>query len=512
MNTPKKKRIFSNIIVSFLCLIFLIMLISLIGNSMGWQATFTRVNSVTGALETNIVTVSNLFSGDEIRNILGNAITNFISFAPLGFLLIAAIAIGVAYKSGFLPIAFTTMGRRLSKFWITFMFVSLGIITSFAGDFGYVMLIPLAGIFYLVNNRNPLAGILATFVAVSAGQGISFLLSSLDYGLAPYTELAAQLTDKSFKMGAYSNIFFTIVGTISLAFMITYITEKIIIPRIPKYKRDEEIIEELVIGRKEKRGLVVSVLGSLIVFITFIYMLIPGLPGSGLLLDNTGKVYSAMLYGSGSYFSQSIVYLLSIVLLVAGSLYGFAAKTIKVKEQFSRVLYDSLNNMSSFIVLIFFASQLIAIFKRSNLGTVITAWLVELVQTLNFTSIPLILLVFVFLVIANLFLQASVTKWTIVSPIVIPLFMNANMTPEFAQAVFRVSEGAANIMTPLSVYFIIFVGFLEMYNKGETRISLGDCYKMLWPYSVAIALLWMFILITWYIIGLPIGFGVYPTV
>jgi aminobenzoyl-glutamate transport protein len=90
--------------------------------------------------------------------------------------------------------------------------------------------------------------------------------------------------------------------------------------------------------------------------------------------------------------------------------------------------------------------------------------------------------------------------------------MNANMTPEFAQAVFRVSEGATNIMTPLFAYFIILVGYLEMYNKNETTISLRDCYKMLWPYSVAIALLWIFILITWYIIGLPIGFGIYPTV
>lgn len=512
MNTSKKKRIFSNIIVSFLGLMLLIMVISLIGNNMGWQATFTRVNSVTGGLEKNIVTVSNLFSGDEIRNILGNAMTNFVTFAPLGALLLAAIGIGVAHKSGLLPIAFSIMGRRLNKFWITFIFVSLGIITSFASDFGYVVLIPLAAIFYLVNNRNPLVGILATFVAVSSGQGINFLLSNLDYGLAQYTELAAKLTDETFKIGSYSNIFFCIVGSISLAFLITYITEKIIIPRIPKYKRDEEIIEEIIIGRKEKRGLLLSILGSLIIFITFIYMFIPNLPGSGLLLDNSGKSYSAMLFGLNSYFNQSIVYLLSITLLVAGLLYGLGAKTIKEKEQFSKILYDSLNNMGSFLVLIFLASQLIAVFKRSNLGTVITAWLVELIKDLNFTSIPLILLVFVFLVIANLFLQASVTKWTIVSPIIIPLFMNANMTPEFAQAVFRVSEGAANIMTPLSVYFIIFVGFLEMYNKNETRISLRDCYKMLWPYSVAILLLWMFILITWYIIGLPIGFGVYPTV
>lgn len=512
METSKKKRILGNMITSFLGLTVLVMVVSLIGNMLGWQATYTRIDSVTGGMEKNVIAISNLFSGDELRNILGNAMANFVTFAPLGAFLISLIGIGVAYKSGFLTIAFTMIGRHFSKFWMTFTFVLLAIISNFAGDVGYVVLIPLAAIFYLVNNRNPLVGMLATFVGVSSGQGINLLLSNLEYGLTPYTELAAKLTDETFALKAYNNLFFCVIAVIVLTILITYITEKIIIPRIPKYKRDEEIVEEIVVGRREKRGLLLAVVGSGILFLTFAYMLIPGLPSSGLLLDSTGKTYNAMLLGSNSYFASSIVYLVSLILLVAGWIYGFGAKTIRGKEQFSKILYDSLNNVGSVLILIFFVSQFIAIFKRSNIGTVITSGLIELVKTLNFTSIPLILLVFVFIGLANIFLTSSITKWSIASPIVVPLFMNANMTAEFAQAVFRVSESATNILTPLSAYFIIFVGYLEMYNKTETRISLRDCYKMLWPYSVAIALLWIFILVTWYIIGLPIGFGVYPTV
>jgi aminobenzoyl-glutamate transport protein len=86
------------------------------------------------------------------------------------------------------------------------------------------------------------------------------------------------------------------------------------------------------------------------------------------------------------------------------------------------------------------------------------------------------------------------------------------MTAEFAQAVFRVSESATNMLTPLLAYSVIFIGYLEMYNKNERPISFRDYYKMIWPYSLAIILLWIFILSTWYIIGLPIGFNVYPTV
>jgi aminobenzoyl-glutamate transport protein len=371
---------------------------------------------------------------------------------------------------------------------------------------------PLVAILYLVNNRNPLGGIVASFAALSAGQAVNFVLSNLEYGFIPYTQMAAKLTDETYKVGAYNNIFFCIIGVVALAFLITYITEKIVIPHLPKYRRDEEFVEELVIARKEKRGLLLAGMGSLIILMIFVYMLIPNLPSSGLLLDGSGKKYIDMLFGADSYFSSSIVYLTSIILLIGGFLYGFGAKTIRGKEQFSKAIYDSLNNIGSILILIFVVSQFIAIFKRSNLGTFISATLIEVIKNLNFTSIPLILLVFVLIGVANIFFSSSIAKWTIASPIIVPLFMNANMTADFAQAVFRVSESATNIITPLSAYFVLFIGYLEIYNKNETTISFRDCYKMLWPYSVATALLWIFIIVTWYIIGLPIGFGIYPTV
>ena len=51
METSTKKKLFNNMITSFLGLSFLVMIISLIGNLLGWQATFTRVNSITGEIE-----------------------------------------------------------------------------------------------------------------------------------------------------------------------------------------------------------------------------------------------------------------------------------------------------------------------------------------------------------------------------------------------------------------------------------------------------------------------------
>lgn len=63
----------------------------------------------------------------------------------------------------------------------------------------------------------------------------------------------------------------------------------------------------------------------------------------------------------------------------------------------------------------------------------------------------LVLIVFTFMVIAigNLFVPALSTKWAIMSPVIVPMFMQSSFTPEFAQAVFRAADSATKGVTPL---------------------------------------------------------------
>ena len=70
METSKKKRLFNNVILTFLSLTIFIMLLSLLGNALGWQATYSKINSVTGNIEKTLVGVTNLFSYDEMRSFL----------------------------------------------------------------------------------------------------------------------------------------------------------------------------------------------------------------------------------------------------------------------------------------------------------------------------------------------------------------------------------------------------------------------------------------------------------
>ncbi|MDD3048778.1 MAG: AbgT family transporter [Bacilli bacterium] len=510
--SKKGKKIINNCIWFFIILTLLTVLLSFIGSKFGWQGTYSKINEVTLSSTKEVVAVDNLLSADNIKYIIGNFVNNFVTFAPLGMLLVCLIGIGVAYKTEYLPTLFSIIGKKMSRFWLTFVVVIVSILSGFAGENWYVLLIPLSAIFFLSNNRNPVVGILASFVAATSGHGINVFLSSLDYNLTPYTEVAAKLIDKNYNIGLSSNLFFCIVSTISLAFLITFITEKIVLPKIQKYKRDELMIEEVTITRKEKRGFILARLGIIIMSLIFIYMIIPGLPGSGILLDSTEKSYIGKLFGSNSYFEQGIMFFIPVVLLISGLLYGIGTKVVKTAENVTSLLYQSLNNIGSILVLIFFASQFIAIFKRTNFGTVITAWAADIIQALNISSFPLVLLLFILVGIISLFFTSSITKWAILSPVVIPMFMKANITPEFTQAIYRVGSSATSILTPLMASFIILIGYLEIYNQNEQSISIGKTYKLLWPYTIALTILWLFIILAWYIIGLPIGVNTFPTV
>ncbi len=93
-----------------------------------------------------------------------------------------------------------------------------------------------------------------------------------------------------------------------------------------------------------------------------------------------------------------------------------------------------------------------------------------------------------------------------------PAVMKANISPEFAQIVFRAGDSITNLITPLFTYFVIFIGFIEVYTKNKNDFSIRGCYKVILPYFVAITFIWLLMIICWYIIGLPIGSGIYPTV
>ena len=70
-----------------------------------------------------------------------------------------------------------------------------------------------------------------------------------------------------------------------------------------------------------------------------------------------------------------------------------------------------------------------------------------------------------------------------------------------------------NGVTPLLACFALYIGYLNIYNLDKSKpIGIRQSIKYIMPYFLIINATWILLLVGWYIIGLPIGPGVYPTI
>lgn len=524
----KLKKFYLHPVTTFILLTIFTMILSGICSLFQMQATYTSLNPTTGQLETTLVTVENLFGFEGLKYIISNAAKNFISFTTLSTLLISLIGLGIAQATGLIDTFIKRVLVKIDNKKITFIIIFLATISSLINDIGYVIIIPISALIFLKNNRNPIAGIIAAFCGVAFGYGVTIFVGSMEVNLISTTEQAARLIDSTYHVALSSNLIIIIVTSIILSIVGTIIIEKIIIPKLGKYKdvndlartHEIEIIESIEEEEQrklaeeihEKKGMKYASITAIIFALFFIYSLIPNLPFSGMLLDMDEYTYLNQVFGTNSYFQDGFTYMVSLFFIVTGLAYGIGAKTIKNDKE---LLVDSSKYMvevTALIPMVFFATQFIAVFRKTNLATVLTAWTANIINDINLSGLTLIIFVVIILAIVNLFNTTATAKWTILAPVLVPKLMQANISPEFSQFILRATDSMTKGITPLLTYFVIFVGYLNIYNPNKKRpITIGRSLKLITPYCLIISLVWLVIIVLWYLTGLPIGAGVYPT-
>ncbi len=530
MNDYKKiklKKFYFHPITIFLFLTLLTLIASSILSKFEIQATYNTINTSTKELEPTLVAVENLLSFDGLKFIISNATRNFLSFGPLGMLLISLIGLSVAEGTGFIETLTKRHISKFPKFTLTFLLIFISIISSLINEVGYAILIPLAALIYFISNRNPILGIITAFCGVSFGYGVSIFVGSMEVSLMDYTKVAASLIDENSHIALISNLIFIIVATIILSIVGTIIIEKIVSPKLGKYKKEDELAKteqfqilnleeqeqmQLEKDKYEKRGLRIALIITILIIFIFVYSLIPNLPYSGMLLDMKENAYVNQLFGENSYFQDGFTYLVSLLFILAGIAYGIGSKSIKNDKDIIENASKKFNERGSILILIFVASQFIAVFRKSNIGYIVTAWLASLLEHLSFSGLPLIIVTVILIALSNLLLTSTTSKWIIFSPVVVPMFMQANISPQFAQLVIRVADSMTKGYTPLLASFVIYIGYLNIYNlHKEKPYTIRKSLKLITPYFLLISVTWILLIIGWYIIGLPIGPGVYPT-
>lgn len=512
INAKKLKRS-SHPVMFFIYMSLLVVVISGIANVLNFQVTYDKLTTIAGEVESTTTAVNSLLSLDGIKFIITSAYDNLISFVPFGSLLIAAIAFGIALKSGFLKTLCGKILKKIPKFIVVFVYSLICILASIDNNVGYVLLLPLGAVLFMSMNRNPIGGLALGFASIAAGHGAGLFITPLDYNLTSYTEASAKLLDADYVISQSSNLIFIIVATILIAVICTFITEKILSRKLGRNQIEEE--EEYVLDeRSEKKGLIAALVATIICLIPIILMIIPTKSDGfiGLLLDKSQDVYSKMLFSSDALLMINLVGIVSFLFAIQGFVFGVVTGTIKKIRDMVNFSTDYLKSIGGVFVLVFFAAQLNALVAETNLGVVITGTLSNVIASSDFSFIPLVLLIFIFAMLANILLPGSVAKWSILAPNIMPAVMKANITPEFAQIVFRAGDSITNVITPLFTYFVIFIGFIEVFTKNKNDFSIRGCYRVILPYFVAVALIWLLMIVCWYIIGLPIGVGVYPAV
>lgn len=487
---------------SMVFIIFSIITIILSG-ILSWlnvEATYLTISSNQEEV-TEFLTVTSLFNRTGIQYIIGNMASNFVLFSPLSMGIIGLMSMGLLYKSNFLKAIFTAYIKKIPKKLITFLIIFIGIISSFATDAGYIFLLPLAGYIFILNNRNPLIGITAAFSGIVFGNGASILLAGTDASLLEITRNVTTLN--YYIVDLYGGIVFMVVATLVLSYVGMLITEKIIPSKLERYTIEEEEYE---LNNSEKRGLKYGLRAALVLILLVIYCIIPNLPLSGLLLDTTQEHYIDQLFSSSSYFVNGLVFICAFIIVISSVFYLKGSKKNRDNTYFMNLMASSLENIGSIIILVFFASQFIAILKKTNIGFVLVALLGNLIENMQFSAGALIILVIIIVAIGTILLPSTTSKWTILAPTIVTSFVDVNLTPEFAQLVFKAADSMTRGLTPVLAYFVIYIGFLEIFkDKNTESIGLSQGLKLLMPYSLIMGLTWLLLIMTFYLVGLPIG-------
>lgn len=453
--------------------------------------------SVINPVDNTEVAVNNLLTGEYFARMISEAGTNFAEFPALSAVLVIMLGVGMAEKSGYFEAVLTNVVDKAPKRYILLIVIFAGIVSNVAGDAGPIVLPPLVALTFLKIGLNPMAGAVLGYVSSLAAFAANIMLGMSDALVFPFTETAAQTIMPDIELNVAMNYYFIFVSTFVLIPVIYFVLTKISLPQMgeydPKYATEElTTTDSMTLSPQEEKAVKRANLSLLITIIVIAVLAL--MPNSFLANPETGSLIT------DSPFMNGITVIMTILFFVPGFVYGKMTGKVNDSHDLARLLASSMGDMGSFIVIIFFSSQMMAYFSWSNMGTVIAIAGAGLLENAN--GIVLIIGFILLAMFVDFFIGSASAKWAILAPIFIPMFMLLGYHPSFTQMLYRIGDGIINPLTPMQAYIPVVLGVLYKYDK---RSGLGTLMSNVLPYSVAIGVAWILMAIIWYLIGLPVG-------
>lgn len=499
-----------------------------------------------------------LLTSNGIYWMFSSMLGNFTRQPALGLIYVAVIGIGLAERFGLFSALMRLLAIATPRKLLTPVIVLIGANSSVASDAGYIILPALAAALFLAVGRHPVAGLAAAFAGVAGGFGAGFFPTGGDGALAGFASTASHIIDPDYTVNITHNLYFKAGSALVIMLAGWFVTDRIVEPRLvrnsPIESSDTSAISSLSLNHTEKKGLLVAGLVNILILATFsVITFIPGMPlhGRGTPVTASGQAAATipvitiegenaavpkgatelfredavinpdtnavvtppytviqgpgrpgLVERPGERWSHVIVPLIFVSFLFPGIAYGLVTGQIKKQQDLMDGLYAGVKSIVPVLTILFFLAQFVEGFKYSNLDKMLAYAGGSLLVQADL-PVPFLLIAFVLLVICGDFaMSGMLSKFGVMAPIFIPMFMMVGMSPELTTAAYRIGDSVVNVITPLNSYMLIILGVLLKYRKNA---GLGTLMSLMIPYSVLFFAVWTLFLLGWYMLNQDLG-------
>ncbi len=486
----------------FLSLALIVMIISSLCAAAGLSAVNPATNETVNAV--------NLFSMDSLRDIVSNVVTNYMEFPALGLVLIVLFGVAVAERAGLLPAIMRGALQNASPRWVTAVVALVGTASSIASDAAYMVVIPLGGIAFKAVGRNPVIGCAVAYAAVAGGYSAAPFVNSLDAILGGISTSAAHIVDSEYTVTPVANLYFNFVSMFVVTAAIMLVTELLLNKRGEAITLDPTDADEVdedeehakltaQLTRTEKRGLIAAAIAIVLCFAIVFFL---AMPQNSFLRDTDGG------FGPKSGLMAGIAAIIGFGFFIVGIVYGIVVGTIKSPNDIPEMVIKGLAPFVPVMLLFFAASQFLALFKMSNLGQILAIVGADFFKGANTPAFIILVGALIITSIGAMLITSGSGLWTLMAPVLIPMLMLLGIAPELTQAVYRIGDSVTNIISPMSPYFVMILGFIQRYKKDA---GIGTLLSLTIPLSVVMWIFWAILFFGWWATGIPMGPGAHAT-
>lgn len=467
----------------------------------GLSVTYVMAGS--GGSEAKEVTASvvNLLSADYIKKSMINFVNTYKNFSPLGLIMVMMLSIGFAQDTGLFDAVLRKTLMSAPVYMVTFVLSLVGVCANIASNAGIVFAITIGAALFASLKRNPILGALTGYVSVFGAFSANLAIAGTDVLLAGITESAATGMGIIAPTHPMINYFYMAAASFVVAIIVTIITEKVMVKVVTIGNDFEHQELSDVLKTEQNRGLKYAGITALVYLLVILSLTVPS---NAFLRAENGSLLPS------SPFVSSIVCILFFAFLFIGCAYGIGAGTIKSQKDIPALMSNGLRGSLMFFAVAMPAAFFVQFFNDSQLAAILSVNGGELLKSMNLTGIPLAVMFVLFCTFLNLFMTGASEKWMILAPIFVPMFATMGFSPALTQLCYRIGDSCTNPIAPVSYFIPIVIGVMAQYCKDEKErdsIGIGTLISMTLPYSIALLIGLISLLVIFMLLGLPIGPG-----